>query len=166
MHVDTTAAAGVSTGPPDVGDGPHCWRLAVDSAVLDANSRYAYLLWCRDFSATSMVARLDGEVVGFVTGYRRPDAPDTLLVWQIAVAAHARGRGIAGDLLDALVSRVPGIDYVETTVTPDNEASHRLFDGFARRHDAAVSRDELFGSSLLGEAHLPEILHRIGPIER
>jgi L-2,4-diaminobutyric acid acetyltransferase len=155
----------VSIDAPSIDDGPECWRLAVESASLDVNSRYAYLLWCRDFAATSLVARLGGKVVAFVTGYRRPDEPTTLVVWQVTVAAPARGRGIAGDLLDALYSRVPGIDHLETTVTPDNAASLRLFAAFAARHGASVHRRELFSSALLGDGHLPEILQRIGPID-
>lgn len=158
------AAAGVSITEPTVADAIECHRLADESNVLDVNSRYAYLLWCRDFAATSVLARLDGAAVGFVTGYRRPDEPRTLMVWQVAVDAAARGHGIGGRMLDALVDRVPGVDHLETTITPGNEASVRLFSAFAARHGAPVDRRELFGSELLGGGHEPEVLHRIGPI--
>jgi L-2,4-diaminobutyric acid acetyltransferase len=67
-------AAGIFIAEPVLADGPHLWRLARDSRVLDLNSSYAYLLWCRDFAATSVVAKVDGNVVGFVTGYVRPMA--------------------------------------------------------------------------------------------
>jgi L-2,4-diaminobutyric acid acetyltransferase len=154
----------VSIGRPVVADAVACWQLAVDSGVLDANSRYAYLLWFRDFAATSVVARQGGAVIGFITGYRRPDAPSALVVWQVAVAEAARGRGVAAAMLDALVDGVPGIDRVETTITPGNRASIALFAGFAARHSAAVQRRELFGPDLLGTEHEPEILFRIGPI--
>lgn len=30
------------------------WAIAAASRVLDVNSRYAYVLWCRDFAATSI----------------------------------------------------------------------------------------------------------------
>lgn len=154
---------GVSIARPRVEDGVDCWRLAAESKVLDVNSRYAYLLWCRDFAATSVIARLDGNAVGFVTGYRRPDEPCTLVVWQVAVDATARGHGLGGRMLDALVEHVPGIDHLETTVTPDNDASLRLFAAFAQRHGAPIERTELFGRELLGADHHPEVLHRIGP---
>jgi L-2,4-diaminobutyric acid acetyltransferase len=156
----------VSIGRPDVGDGVACWELAAASQVLDVNSRYAYLLWCRDFAATSVVARLDGAVVGFVTGYRRPDEPDTLVVWQVAVAEVARGRGVAGRMLDTLYDGVPGVARLETTITPDNAGSIALFSRFAERRGAQVQKSELFGPDLLGTDHLPEILYRIGPIAR
>jgi L-2,4-diaminobutyric acid acetyltransferase len=151
---------------PRVTDGPACWRLAAASGVLDVNSRYAYLLWFRDFAATSVVARSGGEVGGFVSGYRRPQRPSTLMVWQVAVAEHVRGRGVAAALLDALYRRVPGVDVVETTITPDNAASVGLFTRFAERWEADVARRELFDSDLLGSGHEPEVLFRIGPIRR
>ena len=68
------------------------------------------------------MARLDDRVVGFVTGYLRPERPDTLFVWQVAVDEAARGRRAAATMLDDLVARV-GVPYLETTVTDDNAAS-------------------------------------------
>lgn len=150
---------------PQVADGVALHRIAEASQVLDVNSRYAYLLWCRDFAATSVVARDDGAVVGFVTGYRRPERPDVLVVWQVAVDAVAQGKGLAGRMLDELVARVPGVTTLETTVTDDNAASRALFEAFAGRHGATVERTELFGSDVLGASHEPEILHRISPID-
>ncbi|GEL20951.1 L-2,4-diaminobutyric acid acetyltransferase [Pseudonocardia asaccharolytica DSM 44247 = NBRC 16224] len=142
------------------------WRLATESQVLDVNSRYAYLLWCRDHAHTSVLARRHGAAVGFVTGYRRPAEPNTLFIWQVAVSAAARGHGIALRMLDALFDRVDGVDHLETTITPDNEASVRLFTAFAERRRAGIVRSELFGRPLLGGDHQAEILHRIGPIVR
>lgn len=154
---------------PAVADGAALWRLAKDSGTLDVNSSYSYLLWCRDFAATSAVARgADGTPVGFVTGYMRPDRPRTLLVWQVAVDEAARGRGLAAAMLDGLTLRVAeehGIDSIETTVTPDNTPSNRLFASYAQRHSAAVAKDVLFDAGLFPEdGHLPEVLYRIGPV--
>src|SRR5918992_4737152 len=95
----------LTIGRPEVSDGVACWRLAAATGVLDVNSRYAYLLWCRDFAATSVVARHDGSVVGFVTGFRRPEEPSTLVVWQVGVDAAVRGQGVAAAMLDALFDR-------------------------------------------------------------
>ncbi|MFD0543406.1 diaminobutyrate acetyltransferase [Streptomyces mexicanus] len=161
----------VSIDRPSVADGAALWRLAKDSGTLDVNSSYSYLLWCRDFAATSAVARdADGEVVGFVTGYVRPDRPHTLLVWQVAVDAAHRGRGLAARMLDALAARVAaerGLTTLETTVTPGNTASERLFASFAARHGAPVEREVLFGTEQFPDGpHDPEVLHRIGPLTR
>ncbi|MDL5200794.1 diaminobutyrate acetyltransferase [Streptomyces sp. ALI-76-A] len=154
---------------PSVADGAALWRMARDSKVLDLNSSYSYLLWCRDFAATSAVARDEhGEPVGFVTGYVRPDRPDTLLVWQVAVDESHRGRGLAAALLDGLVARTAaerGPTVVETTITPGNTASERLFTSFAERHGARLEREVLFDAGLFPDGpHDPEVLYRIGPL--
>jgi L-2,4-diaminobutyric acid acetyltransferase len=154
---------------PTVADGAALWRLAKDSGTLDVNSSYSYLLWCRDFAATSAVARgADGEPVGFVTGYLRPDSPHTLLVWQVAVDAGHRGRGLAARLLDGLTARVTaerGLTAVETTITPGNTASERLFTSYAARHGATVEREVLFDTGQFPDGpHDPEVLYRIGPL--
>ncbi|WNM34304.1 diaminobutyrate acetyltransferase [Streptomyces sp. Li-HN-5-11] len=154
---------------PAVADGAALWRLAKDSGTLDLNSSYSYLLWCRDFAATSAVARgAGGEPVGFVTGYVRPDQPHTLLVWQVAVDAAHRGRGLAARLLDGLTARVAaerGLTTVETTITPGNTASERLFTSYAARHGATVEREVLFQAERFPDGpHDPEVLYRIGPL--
>lgn len=169
---------------PTVDDGAALWRIARDSRVLDVNSPYAYLLWCRDFAATSAVARLgdDEQIVGFVTGYVRPDDPEVVMVWQVAVDAAARGHGVAGALLDRVFAdarrRDPAVAYLETTITDDNAASRALFSAFAARHGTELVREPLFtedhfptgsgdehaaGGHAAG-GHAAELLHRIGPI--
>ncbi|WP_125078472.1 diaminobutyrate acetyltransferase [Mycobacterium sp. P7213] len=170
---------------PTVADGQALWQMAVDSAALDVNSPYAYLLWCRDFASTSVVAEVEGEaggsarldagepklgpphkLGGFVTGYRRPEDPQTLMVWQVAVNAAHRGAGLAGRMLDHLASTqvTRGVTHLETSITPDNEASRRLFGAFARRWDAPLECSVLFGADLFAESHLAEELFRIGPL--
>ncbi|QHC21805.1 diaminobutyrate acetyltransferase [Streptomyces sp. GS7] len=159
---------GFKLDTPRVEDGAAIWRIARDSKALDLNSSYSYLLWCRDFAATSVVARdAEGEPAAFVTGYVRPERPDTLVVWQVAVDGAHRGRGLAAALLDGLTTRVmdeQGISLVETTITPDNAASNRLFASFAERHSVPVKREVLFDAGLFPEqGHEPEVLNLIGP---
>ncbi|WP_329458462.1 diaminobutyrate acetyltransferase [Streptomyces sp. NBC_01497] len=157
---------------PRVEDGAAIWRIARDSEVLDLNSSYSYLLWCRDFAATSVVARdAAGAPMGFVTGYVRPQRSDVLVVWQVAVDDAHRGKGIAAALLDELTDRVVrdlGITGVETTVTPDNIPSDHMFTAYAARRGAVLDREVLFDGGLFpadGDvAHAPEVLYRIGPL--
>jgi len=165
----TAAQADLHIDRPQVADGAALWRIAKDSKALDLNSSYSYLLWCRDFAATSAVARDGrGEPVGFVTGYVRPDRPRTLLVWQVAVDEAFRGRGLAGALLDGVVAQAGAahrITAVETTITPGNTGSERLFTSFAERHSALVEREVLFDTGLFPDGpHDPEVLYRIGPL--
>ncbi|MFE1956111.1 MULTISPECIES: diaminobutyrate acetyltransferase [Streptomyces] len=166
----TAAQAQFQLDHPGVADGAAIWRIARDSKVLDLNSSYSYLLWCRDFAGTSVVARDEtGEVAGFVTGYFRPERPRTLVVWQVAVDHGHRGHGLAGALLDGLTAKVRDsgrqVTTVETTITPDNTASQALFLSYARRHGAGVERQVLFDAGLFpDDGHLPEELYRIGPL--
>ncbi|MEH0511182.1 diaminobutyrate acetyltransferase [Streptomyces sp. B21-106] len=165
----TAAQADLRIDRPSVADGAALWRLAKESGTLDLNSSYSYLLWCRDFAATSAVARAEGgEPVGFVTGYVRPQDPHTLLVWQVAVDAAHRGRGLAAALLDGLTARLAAqrpLTAVETTITPGNTASERLFASFAERLGATVTREVLFDAGLFPDGpHDPEVLYRIGPL--
>jgi L-2,4-diaminobutyric acid acetyltransferase len=167
---DNRAVGDVIIENPSKSDGAALWRIARDSQKLDLNSSYAYLLWCHDFASTSVVARVGGEPVGFVIGYRRPDAPDAVVVWQVAVDSSQRGRGLAGKLLDALFGRlVDGGDgtevrYLETTITPDNEASIRLFASFAKRWDAELKSSALFAADDFPDEHEPEDHYLIGPL--
>ena len=163
---DDTLTDDVSIERPGVDDGAALWRIARDSGSLDLNSSYAYLLWCRDFADTSVVARRRGAVVGFISGYLRPAAPRTVVVWQVAVDSSCRGKGVAARMLDGLVNRLApmGVRYLETTVTADNTASNRLFSSFAARHGADMDRAELFGRADFPDGHDPEFLYRIGPL--
>ncbi|MDX3529313.1 diaminobutyrate acetyltransferase [Streptomyces sp. ID05-39B] len=165
----TATQADLRIDRPSVADGAALWRIAKESGTLDLNSSYSYLLWCRDFAGTSAVARSEGgEPVGFVTGYVRPEAPQTLLVWQVAVDGAYRGRGLAAALLDGLTARVAAersLTTVETTITPGNTASERLFISYAARHGADVTREVLFDTALFPDGpHDPEVLYRIGPL--
>lgn len=158
----------VTFAPPEPADGGALWRIARDSGKLDLNSSYFYLLWCRDFAATSVVARGGGSPAGFVVGYLRPDAPDTFVVWQVAVDAAHRGGGIAKAMLHHLADRlIPrGARFLEATVTPDNEPSARLFAAFASDRATNMRRDLLFDAASFPDDHESEVLLRIGPLER
>jgi diaminobutyrate acetyltransferase len=141
------------------------WRIARDSKVLDVNASYAYLLWCRDFAATSVLATVGDEPAGFVTGYRRPERPGTVMVWQVAVDAAFRGKRIASRMLEAVVDQQESpVEVMETTITPDNEASIQLFTAFARSRGAEITREPGFDSAHFPDGHEAELLFRIGPL--
>ncbi len=136
---------------------------------LDVNSTYAYLLLAEHFPDTCILAEDGGGLAGLVTGYRPPGRPDTLFVWQVAVAARARGLGLGCRMLRALLGRpeLSRINYVETTVGPGNRASRRMFAGLARGLGASVVETALFDAGLFGAGdHDAEPLLRIGPFER
>ncbi|MET9027134.1 diaminobutyrate acetyltransferase [Nocardia sp. NPDC004168] len=163
-----SAGPAVVLRTPRLGDGAPMWRIAKNSAVLDVNSSYAYLMWCRDFAGTSVVAESDGRVVGYVIGFVRPQAPDTVFVWQIAVDRAQRGRGIGAELLHTLLNSVAaqGVSVLETTISPDNAGSIALFTSVAAARGAEVTKRHLFDAGVFPDSHAPEDLYRIAPTAR
>lgn len=153
---------------PTIDDGQAIWELVRATGVLDVNSVYAYVSICRHFADTGVVA-VDGDaIVGFVTAYRKPAEPAVLFVWQVAVAEAGRGQGLATRMLAWLLTE-PGCTYVhhiETTVTPSNDPSRRLFESIARALDTDCRVAPCFSADQLGQGHEPEELFRIGPFER
>jgi len=152
-------------------DGADILRLVHDLGVLDPNSAYAYMLIGEHHSDTSVVAEIDGRLVGFITAYILPRHPDIVFVWQVGVAEEGRGRGLATRMLFEILKRPACFDvhYMDTTIGPSNEPSQALFRGLARRLDTYVEETVLFASDLFGdfddEEHEPEILFRIGPFD-
>jgi len=154
--------------PAEKEDGSAIWGLTRQVDALETNSAYAYLLLCRDFGDSCRVAVADGELLGFVVGYRPPRRPETLFVWQIGVHPRARGRGVASRLLRELVrgAASAGVTCLEATVTPRNEASRALFESFARAVDAPCEVTPCFEPDDFPRPHEPEELFRIGPFDR
>lgn len=158
-----------------VADAAGIWRLVRDCDVLDKNSPYAYLLLCRDFSDTTLVAvdRQMPTVVGFVAAYIPPSRPDVIFVWQIGAAASVRRQGIGKSLLQALLKTAAcrRIRFLEATVTPSNTASARLFRAIADELKTGFQRLPGFASSDFGppedvhDQHEPEDLVRVGPFK-
>lgn len=131
---------------PIAEDGPAITALIAASTPLDPNSAYCNLLQCSDFAGTCVVAARGGQIVGWISGYRPPSHPERIFVWQVAVDGSVRGEGLAGRMLDELISlpAVCGATTLTTTITEANNASWGLFAGFARRHGATLSRAERF----------------------
>lgn len=151
---------------PEQKDASAVWSLIQRCEPLDQNSCYAYVLLCTHFRETCVVAEMDGNVVGFVSGYIPPESPETLFIWQVAVDASARGLGLGrGMILDILLrDACQDVTQLETTVGPSNEASRRMFQGVARRMSAEFSESPYISSDMLGDdEHEDENLITIGP---
>ena len=138
------------------------WEITRDTGVLDENSTYAYTLWAKEFAGTSVVAEVEGKVVGFVTGFIRPSEPDTIFVWQVGVDADQRGKKLAARMLHAILDRLDAqVVRLRTTISPDNEASQRLFGAVARDRGKELVREDYLQAADLGEGHEPEDLYSI-----
>ena len=168
MHLKTDTESDVSFRRPQRRDGSTLWELIRTCKPLDENSPYAYLLLCEHFPETCVVAELDGRIVGFISGYRPPTRSDAVFVWQVAVHPGARGRKLGVRMLHELVNRPACADAtrIETTVTPSNEASRRMFQSFARSINAELKSEDYFAANDLGDTgHEPERLITIGPLQ-
>ncbi len=151
---------------PGIEDAQKIYNLIERSGPLDLNSLYCYLLITDHFCKTSVVAERGINLVGFISAYMHPLKKDTIFVWQVAVDKELRKQGVAGKMLEHLISR-PGlstVSYLETTVNPSNQNSRALFDSFAKKLLAPYSTATLFPEGLFGDTgHEEEVLFRIGP---
>ncbi len=119
---------------PTLSDGMAVYRLVERCPPLDANSSYCNILQCGHFAQTSVAAELNGELVGFISAYQKPEQANTLFVWQVAVDEKARGLGLASKMLMHILQRpnCQDVSHLETTITEDNEGSWALFNRLAK----------------------------------
>ncbi len=159
-------AEALSLRIPRASDGLALHQLVENCPPLDPNSLYCNLLQCSHFADTAVAAECDGELVGFISGFIPPNKPDTLFVWQVAVDASMRGRGLGAQMLNELIERT-GASYMETTVTADNGASWGMFRSFARSRDTQCEDcGPLFERKQhFGDKHDSEHLARLGPFK-
>ncbi|RUO25488.1 diaminobutyrate acetyltransferase [Aliidiomarina minuta] len=152
---------------PDPEDGLALNELVEQNPPLDPNSLYCNLLQTSHFAKTAVAAEHEGSLVGFVSGYIKPEQPDTYFLWQVVVGEAARGQGLAKRMVQHLFDRdfFKSVKWLETTITPDNEASQKLFKSLARDWDAGIETKVMFDRERhFGGHHNSEELYRIGPI--
>lgn len=127
---------------PEKRDGAAIWELVRACKPLDENSMYCNLIQADHFSETCVVAELDGDIVGWISGHIVP-GEDTVFVWQVAVSEKARGMGLGRTMLTELLERdaCDDVDRLQTTITKDNAASWGLFRSFARAMGGTLSDD-------------------------
>ncbi|MHB1606766.1 MAG: diaminobutyrate acetyltransferase [Leptospirales bacterium] len=159
--------AGFTLRPPSSSDGLNVHQLIARCQPLDRNSVYCNLLQCTDFADTSILA-LDekGQLAGFISAYLPPSRTETLFVWQVAVDAPVRGRGLGLFMLQSLCIRMlpRGVTHLETTISPGNAASRSLFLKLFSQLGADFSMRVLFSrNEHFNGHHDDEVLYRAGP---
>lgn len=168
MSQTKTANLPIELMQPTAEVGAAVHKLISECPPLDANSMYCNLLQSSHFAETAVAAYLENELVGFISGYRIPQRPETLFVWQVAVGEQARGQGLAGRMLKAILSREKNRDIkrIETTITPGNKASWALFESLARKLDTEISSSVMFDRQQhFADQHDTEMLVKVGPFK-
>ncbi len=149
---------------PTRSDGQRVHELVAKCSPLDENSEYCNFLQSIHFRNTCVMAEEQGECVGFISAYQKPDKENELFIWQVAVHPDQRGRGLAFHMLQTLLRRenLADIAAIETTITRSNQGSWALFKKLDRQHgergEVSVFLDET--RHFDGE-HDSEYLYRI-----
>ncbi|NGP43881.1 diaminobutyrate acetyltransferase [Bacillaceae bacterium SIJ1] len=153
---------------PTKTDGQHVWELVKATGKLDVNSSYSYILWCHYYQDTSAVVYDGDQLVGFVSAFLLPKEPETLFVWQVATHPSYQGKGIATSLLQHLLQRpfCQPVVYVKATISPDNNASCKLFQRLAYSLNTSFEKTSLFTKELFPDSHDDEDLYSVGPISQ
>ncbi|MFE8069866.1 diaminobutyrate acetyltransferase [Marinobacteraceae bacterium S3BR75-40.1] len=157
---------GITLREPTAEDGARLYTFVRINPPLDMNSVYCNVLQCDDFSETCILAEKDGEIIGYVTGYRKPKEPNKYFLWQVGVGKEGRGHGLANRMIQAILAREScrGVTELNTTITKSNEASRKMFARFAEKEGAEMTEYENhFTREMLGD-HEAESLFRIGPL--
>lgn len=153
---------------PTINDAAEIHALIAACPPLDTNSLYANLLQTAHFSESCAVARINGKMVGWVSGHLPPAKKETFFLWQVAVHPEARGQSLPRRMLADILSRPSQshIRFIETSITQDNEASWGLFRSIARRLQSPLRETPWFDRHKhLAGKHDTEYLVTIGPFE-
>ena len=144
LNIETPRRRTLTLRKPESTDGSAIWELVRACKPLDENSMYCNIVQAEHFRDTCVVAEMDGDIVGWISGHMIPNE-DALFVWQVAVSPKARGLGLGRRMLEHLIGRDACAEEAQlnTTITKDNEASWALFRSFARQ----------MGGELSDEAH-------------
>jgi len=100
----------------------------------------------------SIVAEVDGEVVGAVLAYIPPYASDTLNILQVVIRENEENKGLGSLMLGQVMRRevCAEITRVETTINSRDETSWALFRRFARWQHSRITGTKMTTRSLFG----------------
>ena len=128
-------------GPADLDD-----VLRVDAAAFGAEDPDLQRRWVEPhlhaFSVTTVVASLDGSVVGTAYGVRSDGrAGPAYLIGGVGVVPEARGRGIAASMSARLIGRAVESGAKLVHLSPDTDAAARVY---ARLGFVAAGANEIY----------------------
>lgn len=144
------------------------FSLVKKTKVLDLNSEYLYLLQTTHFDEYCCIAIVEEKIVGFVSGYIHPKDKDIYFVWQVGVDASMRGQGLASKMILSILNRenLKDINYIETTISPSNNSSQRVFEKLTKELNVDLEKKVMFTIDDFCDGHEAEVLYKIGPIKK
>ena len=164
MHKDTNVPA-FTLGNFVLSDVAEVYSLLIaNRPYVGLNSRYTYFLLARDFSETCIVAKANGRIVGFSSGYIPPNRQDTFFSWESVVHQEYRGNGLQKKMMLHQL-KITKVKYLEGTVNPSNEISTKNFNELAEMLNTGCKSSILFSEEDFdNDGHEAELLVRVGPI--
>jgi L-2,4-diaminobutyric acid acetyltransferase len=102
------------------------------------------LILCKHFKETCVIGESDNGIVSFLSAYKHPNRSDVLFIWQVVVARHQQGEGVASAMVKYLLSEdyLKEVTYIETSVTPLNRKSLALFKSIADYLHTTIGRQD------------------------
>ncbi len=87
-----------------------------------------------DYKEFSIIAELDGDLVGAMLAYVLPYDPETLFIWQVGVSEGEADKGLASLMLGQVMRRdvCTDVTRVQTVITSNDERTWAFFRRFAR----------------------------------
>ncbi|OCM00355.1 L-2,4-diaminobutyric acid acetyltransferase [Aliarcobacter thereius] len=145
---------------PDKSNSKEIFKIIKESRTLDLNSEYLYLLLSTHFQDSCSLAFIKDELASLVLAYYLPNESKTLFIWQIATKKEFRGNNLTLKLLEDIVSRKE-INKLITTVNPNNIASSKIFEKFAKNNNSELTKSILFSKDDFLNSHEDEVLFTI-----
>lgn len=103
-----------------------------------------------DYKEFSVIAELDGDLVGAILAYLLPYDPETLFIWQVSVSESEADKGLASLMLGQVMRREACIEVtrVQTVITSNDERTWALFRRFARWQRSRMDIQPFFTQAL------------------
>ncbi|MBE1282839.1 MAG: GNAT family N-acetyltransferase [Rhodobacteraceae bacterium] len=135
---------------PQPEDGERVALLAKDDRKQAFGELLGELSDFEQFMNTSIVAEVDGEVVGAVLAYVPPYAPNTLNILQVVIHENEENKGLGSLMLGQLMRRkvCAEITQVETTISACDDVTWALFRRFARWQRSRMEITPFFTQAL------------------
>jgi L-2,4-diaminobutyric acid acetyltransferase len=102
------------------------------------------------FHETSVLAEMNGELLGRITGYLLPYDPETLFIWHIEVSDAAPGTALSMRMLRHLLQQksCAGVTRVQTVISSDDEAPWLQFRQFAGKQNTSMDIQPYYTQAL------------------